>query len=143
MLTEQQHPEEQRPDDTIAHGGPRKQDTKIGSGRNPLEEHYRTRKKGSGQDDHQGKDREPTERAPTDCEREGIVGGDEGPVDGVAQVVCHRVKVVGVHGEEGQEKNGEVRREVKGEVDQLRDNRTCAWREGGMTDSRDLSKCGV
>ena len=38
------------------------------------------------------------------CEREGIVGGDEGPVGGVAQVVSHGVKVVGVHGEEGQEK---------------------------------------
>ena len=48
------------------------------------------------------------------CEREGIVGGDEGPVGGVAQVVCHGVKVVGVHGEEGQEEDGEVRREVKG-----------------------------
>ena len=43
------------------------------------------------------------------CEREGIVGGDEGPVGGVAQVVSHGVKVVGVHGEEGQEKNEEVR----------------------------------
>ena len=26
------------------------------------------------------------------CEREGIVRGDEGPVGGVAQVVCHGVK---------------------------------------------------
>ena len=43
------------------------------------------------------------------CEREGIVGGDEGPVGGVAQVVCHGVKVVGEHGEEGQAKDGEVR----------------------------------
>ena len=43
------------------------------------------------------------------CEREGIVGGDEGPVGGVAQVVSHGVKVVGVHGEEGQEKDEEVR----------------------------------
>ena len=43
------------------------------------------------------------------CEREGIVGGDEGPVDGVAQVVCHGVKVVGVHGEEGKEKDEDVR----------------------------------
>ena len=43
------------------------------------------------------------------CEREGIVGGDEGPVGGVAQVVRHGVKVVGVHGEEGQEKDEEVR----------------------------------
>ena len=52
------------------------------------------------------------------CEREGIVGGDEGPVSGVAQAVCHGVKVVGVHGEEGQEKDGEVRGEVKGEVEE-------------------------
>ena len=52
------------------------------------------------------------------CEREGIVGGDEGPVGGVAQVVCHGVKVVGAHGEEGQEKDGEVREEVKGEVEE-------------------------
>ena len=54
----------------------------------------------------------------TFCEREGIVGGDEGPIGGVAQVVCHRVKVVGAHGEEGQEKDGEVREEVKGEVEE-------------------------
>ena len=41
------------------------------------------------------------------------------------------------------EKNEEVRVEVNGEVEQLRDNRTCAWREDGMTDSRDdLSQCG-
>ena len=51
-------------------------------------------------------------------EREGIVGGDEGPVGGVAQVVCDGVKVVGVHGEEGQEKDGEMRGEVKGEVEE-------------------------
>ena len=60
------------------------------------------------------------------CEREGIVGGDEGPVGGVAQVVCHGVKVVGVHGEEGLEKDGEVRGEVKGEVEQLREKRS-SW----------------
>ena len=53
-----------------------------------------------------------------DCEREGIVGGDERPVGGVAQVVCHGVNVVGAHGEEGQEKNGEVQGEVKGEVEE-------------------------
>ena len=60
------------------------------------------------------------------CEREGIVGGDKGPVDGVAQVVCHGVKVVGVHGEEGQEKDEEVQGEVKGEVEQLREKRS-SW----------------
>ena len=48
------------------------------------------------------------------CEREGIVGGDEGPVGGVAQVVSHGVKVVGVHGEEGQEKDEEVREQLHG-----------------------------
>ena len=74
------------------------------------------------------------------CKRGEIVKGDEGPVSGVAQVVCHGVKVVGVHREEGQEKEGEVQGEVKGEVEQLRDNRTCAWREDGMTDSRNLSQ---
>ena len=60
------------------------------------------------------------------CEREGIVGGDEGPVGGVAQVVCHGVKVVGVHREEGLEKDEEVRGEVKGEVEQLREKRS-SW----------------
>ena len=49
--------------------------------------------------------------------REGIVGGDEGPIGGVAQVIgCHGVKVGDiVHGEEGQEEDGEVRGEVEGE----------------------------
>ena len=60
------------------------------------------------------------------CEREGIVGGDEGPVGGVAQVVCHGVKVVGVHGEEGREEDDEVQGEVKGEVEQLREKRS-SW----------------
>ena len=60
------------------------------------------------------------------CEREGIVGGDEGPFGGVAQVVCHGVKVVGVHGEEGREEDGEVQGEVKGEVEQLREKRS-SW----------------
>ena len=77
------------------------------------------------------------------CKMGEIVKGDEGPVSGVAQVVCHGVKVVGVHGDEGREEEGEVQGEVKGEVEQLRDNRTCAWREDGMTDSRDLEPSGV
>ena len=58
------------------------------------------------------------------CKMGGIVGGDEDPVGGVAQVVCHGVKVVGVHGEEGQEEDGEVRSEVKREVEQLREKRS-------------------
>ena len=74
---------------------------------------------------------------------EGIVGGDEGPVGGVAQVVSHGVKVVGVHGEEGKEKDEEVRGEVKGEVEQLGEKRSswmvCGWNDG-LKD--DLSQCG-
>ena len=35
----------------------------------------------------------------------------------MAQVVSHGVKVVGVHGEEGKEKDEEVRVEVNGEVE--------------------------
>ena len=66
------------------------------------------------------------------CKLGGIVGGDEGPVGGVAQVDCHGVKVVGAHGEEGQEEDGEVQGEVKGEVEQLREKRSSwmVWRWG-------------
>ena len=60
------------------------------------------------------------------CEWEGDVVGDEAPLSGVAQVVSHGVKVVGVHGEEGKEKDEEVRVEVKGEVEQLREKRS-SW----------------
>ena len=52
------------------------------------------------------------------CEWEGVVVGDEAPLGGVAQVVSHGVKVVGVHGEEGKEKDGEVQVEVKGVVEE-------------------------
>ena len=51
----------------------------------------------------------------------GDVVGVEAPVGGVAQVVSHGVKVVGVHGGAGQEKDEEVQGEVKGEVEQLRE----------------------
>ena len=44
---------------------------------------------------------------------------------GVAQVVSHGVKVVGVHGEEGQEKDEEVRVEVKEKSKRIKDNRSC------------------
>ena len=66
------------------------------------------------------------------CKLGGIVRGDEGPIGEVAQVDCHGVKVVGVHGEEGQEEDGEVRGEVKGEVEQLREKRSSwmVWRWG-------------
>ena len=81
------------------------------------------------------------------CEREGVVVGDEAPLGGVAQVISHGVKVigveVGVHGEEGKEKDEEVRVEVKGEVEQLREKRSSwmVWRwSDGLKD--DLSQCG-
>ena len=60
------------------------------------------------------------------CEWESDVRGDEAPLGGVAQVVRHGVKIVGVHGEEGKEKDGEVQVEVKGEVEQLREKRS-SW----------------
>ena len=63
------------------------------------------------------------------CEREGIVGGDEGPVGGVAQVICRGVKVVGVHGEEGLEKDGEVRGEVKEKSSNSERNAHHGWYE--------------
>ena len=78
------------------------------------------------------------------CEMGELVQGDEGPIGGVAQDVCHGIKVgVGVHREEGQEEEGEKQGEVERGVEQLRDNRTCAWREDGMTDSRDLEPSGM
>ena len=52
------------------------------------------------------------------CEREGDVVAVVAPLGGVAQVVSHGVKVVGVHGEEGEEKDEEVRVEVEGEVEE-------------------------
>ena len=52
------------------------------------------------------------------CKWEGDVVAVVAPLSGVAQVVSHGVKVVGVHGEEGKEKDGEVPVEVKGEVEE-------------------------
>ena len=66
------------------------------------------------------------------CKRGEIVQGDEGPVGGVTQVVCHGVIVVVGHQEEGQEEKGEKQGEVEGEVEKLKDNRTSwmVWRWG-------------
>ena len=76
------------------------------------------------------------------CKVGGIVQGDEGPVGGDAQVVCHGVMVGVVHQEEGQEKEGEKQGEVEGEVEKLKDNRTswmvwrwCEWRVNGLEPS--------
>ena len=52
------------------------------------------------------------------CEWDGDVVAVVAPLGAVAQVVSHGVKVVGVHGEEGKEKDEEVRVEVKGEVEE-------------------------
>ena len=64
------------------------------------------------------------------CEGEGDVVAVVASLGGVAQVVSHGVKVVGVHEEEGKEKDEEVRVEVKGEVEKLREKRSSwmAWR---------------
>ena len=60
-------------------------------------------------------------------------------------MISHGVKVVGVHGEEGKEKDEEVRVEVKGEVEELREKRSFMDGMGddgdGLKD--DLSQCGV
>ena len=58
----------------------------------------------------------------------GIVQGDEGPVGGVAQVLCHGVG----HQEEGQEEEGEKQVEVEGEVEEVKNNHTSwmIWRWG-------------
>ena len=66
------------------------------------------------------------------CKVGGIVQGDEGPIGGVAQVVCHGVIVVVGHQEEGQEEEVEKQREVEGEEEKLKDNRTTwmVWRWG-------------
>ena len=52
------------------------------------------------------------------CGWEGDVVAVVAPLGGVAQVVSHGVKVVGVRGEEGKEKDGEVQVEVKGEAEE-------------------------
>ena len=78
------------------------------------------------------------------CKRGEIVQGDEGPVGGVAQVVCHGVIVVVGHQEEGQEEEGEKQGEVKGEVEQLRGKRSSwmVWRWGDKR-VNGLEPCGV
>ena len=65
------------------------------------------------------------------CEWEGDVVAVVALLGGVAQVVSHGVKVVGVHGEEGQEKDGEVQVEVKGEVE-------ATQRETHITDGMEM-----
>ena len=61
-------------------------------------------------------------------------------VSGVAQVVCHGVKVVGVHGEEGREEDSKVQGEVKGATQRETLIMDSMWMK--VRDSRDLSQCG-
>ena len=82
----------------------------------------------------------PTSRERTSCVGGEIVKGDEGPVSGVAQVVCHGVKVVGVRREEGREEDGEVQGEVKR---RSRATQRETLIMDGMTDSKDLEPSGM
>ena len=63
------------------------------------------------------------------CEVGGIVQGDEGPVDGVAQVVdCHGVTV----GHQEREEEEEQQEEVEGDGEELKERCTwmaCGWSE--------------
>ena len=70
------------------------------------------------------------------CEGEGDVVGVEAPLGGVAQVIFHGVQVVEVglqvrvHQDRGVEEDGEGQVEVEREVEEIRENNTCAtWRE--------------
>ena len=85
-----------------------------------------------------------TTQNPKRCKLGGIVGGDEGPIGGVAQVDCYGVKVgVGVHGEEGQEEDGEVREEVKGEVEENQGRRHMDEMRMEWQTLNGLEPCGV
>ena len=77
------------------------------------------------------------------CEWESDVVAVVAPLGGVAQVVSHGVKVVGVHGEEGKEKDEEVRVEVKGEVEenQGQPHMDNMWMKVNRLKD-DLSQCG-
>ena len=62
----------------------------------------------------------------------GDVVGVEAPLGGVAQVIFHGVQVVEVcvqvmvHEDRGEEEDGEGQVEVEREVEELRENDTCA-----------------
>ena len=79
----------------------------------------------------------------------GDVVGVEAPLGGVAQVIFHGVQVVEVgvqvrvHEDRGEEEDGEGQVEVEREVEEIRENDTCAtWREDDRL-MNDLSQCGV
>ena len=66
------------------------------------------------------------------CEGVGDVVGVEAPLGGVAQVIFHGVQVVEVgvqvrvHQDTGEEEDGEGQVEVEREVEEIRENNTCA-----------------
>ena len=66
------------------------------------------------------------------CEGVGDVVGVEAPLGGVAQVIFHGVQVVEVglqfrvHEDRGEEEDGEGQVEVEREVEEIKENNTCA-----------------
>ena len=83
------------------------------------------------------------------CEGVGDVVGVEAPLGGVGQVIFYGVRVVEVgvqvrvHQDRGEEEDGGGQVEVEREVEELRENDTCAtWREDDRH-VNDLSQCGV
>ena len=67
------------------------------------------------------------------CEVGRVVQGDEGPIDGVAQVIgCHGVTVMVRHQEKEEEKQGEVEGKVE---EELKDNDD-TWMEFGWSGKR-------
>ena len=78
------------------------------------------------------------------CEWEGDVVAVVAPLGGVAQVVGHGVKVVGVHGEEGQEKTGKCRWKKKEKSNNSERNAHHGWHaDEGERLKDNLSQCGV
>ena len=73
---------------------------------------------GSSKDTQRIQTKPKTQLSSTGCKRREIVQGDEGPVGGVSQVLCHGVMVVVGHQEEGQEEEREKQGEVEGEVEE-------------------------
>ena len=82
------------------------------------------------------------------CEGVGDVVGVEAPLGGVSQVIFHGVQVVEVgvqvrvHQDRRVEEDGEGQVEVEREVEEVKENDTCAtWREDDRLN--ELEPCGV
>ena len=78
------------------------------------------------------------------CEWESDVVAVVAPLGGVAQVVSHGVKVVGVHGEEGKEKDEESAGGSKRRGRRTQREKRSSWMACGWNDrlKDDLSQCG-